>query len=265
MPSRQTHGNGIHTNHALAGADRFQRTLVLPTTLGGVIAIWCGWFVFARIERYEVSNSTRLEIDQGSFVVQSPTSGWVISTPLVLGQAVEAGDMLVQLDSNRQRLQLAEERARLAAINPERETHNKEAASLEQARLSEHEASGVAVKEALAHYHEVQVQARYVDDEAKRLKSLRANGLIPEREYAQGETEALRREAAPKLCKLPHRVSKASRRRETVIARRASTTSRLKSSPCKGRQQRSRQRSIVCGTTSSGRSSALQCVGGWQM
>jgi multidrug resistance efflux pump len=177
-------------------ADRFQRSTVFLLLSTGLLTIWCGWFFLARIERYEVSDVARLETDQGSYVLQSPTSGRVISTRLMLGQAVEAGDVLVQLDSNRERLQLAEERARLAALNPEREARNREAASLEQARLREHQATGVAVQEALAHYREAEALARYAESEAKRLKSLQANGLIPEREYAQGEAEALRRVAA---------------------------------------------------------------------
>jgi multidrug resistance efflux pump len=177
-------------------ADRFQRPLVFPLLLAGLLAIWCGWFFLARIERYEVSDVARLETDQGSYVLQSPTSGRVISTRLILGQAVEVGDVLVQLDSNREQLQLVEERARLDALNPEREAHDKEAASIEQARLREQHATGVAVQEALAHYREAEARARYAESEAKRLKSLQANGLIPEREYAQGEAEALRRVAA---------------------------------------------------------------------
>jgi multidrug resistance efflux pump len=183
-------------------ADRFQRTLVFPVIFGGLVAIWCGWFFLARIERYEVSNVARLETDQGSYVLQSPTSGRVTSIRLLLGQPVEAGDVLVQLDSNRERLQLAEERARLAALNPELEAHHKETGSLEQARLREHQATSVAVQEALAHYHEAEARARYATNEAKRLKSLRANGLIPEREYAQGDAEAMRREAASEGLKL---------------------------------------------------------------
>src|SRR5205814_10637482 len=105
---------------------------------------WCAWFFLSRVERYEVTDRARLEIGQAAHLQQAPASGRVISSRLVLGQAVEAGDVLAELDANPERLQIAEERTRLAALDPQRKALDEETASIEEARLREHQATGVA-------------------------------------------------------------------------------------------------------------------------
>ena len=47
--------------------------------------------------------------------MEAQVAGRVKATHLVLGQEVQGGDVLVELDVDAQRLQLEEERARLAA------------------------------------------------------------------------------------------------------------------------------------------------------
>jgi membrane fusion protein (multidrug efflux system) len=167
-----------------------------------LLAAWCAWFFLSRVERYEVTDRARLEIGQAAHLLQAPASGRVISSRLVLGQAVEAGDVLAELDANPDRLQIAEERTRLAALDPQRKALDEETASIEQARLREHQATGVAVEEARARYREAEAEARYAEREAERLKSLRASRLIPERDFVQGEAEALRRRAAAESLQL---------------------------------------------------------------
>jgi len=173
--------------------------------MGVVIALlfaWTGWFCLARVSCYEVSERARLEVDRAAHPVQAAVSGRIISSQLVLDQQVKAGDVVVQLDSDSYRLQLEEERARVAALSPQISAVQQEIKAAEQARATGYEASSAAFEQAQAQYREAEVLARFTEQEADRLKQLREQGLIAERDFMQGMTEAQRRKAAAQSLQL---------------------------------------------------------------
>jgi membrane fusion protein (multidrug efflux system) len=99
-------------------ADSFRRSvgglLLGAVLLGG----WTAWLFLARVSRYETTDSARLEVDRATHLLQAPYGGRVVASRLVLGRTVEAGEILVELDANPERLQMQEERARRKAIDP---------------------------------------------------------------------------------------------------------------------------------------------------
>src|SRR4051794_28960867 len=87
-----------------------------------VIAMLIGWTVWlfcARIAVSEVADSARLEVDGAVHSVQAVVSGRVVSARLSLGQRVQLGEVLVELDVATQRLQLQEAQAQLNALEPQ--------------------------------------------------------------------------------------------------------------------------------------------------
>ena len=82
-------------------------------------AAWTAWMVLARVAVVEATPSARLEVEQASHPIQTPVAGRVSRIDLHLGREVRAGDVLFELDADAQRLDLAQARARLAAIAPE--------------------------------------------------------------------------------------------------------------------------------------------------
>jgi len=85
--------------------------LAAATILGG----WALWFVAARVAIYETSEAARLEVGSGTYPIEAAAAGRVIKTNLTIGREVQAGEALVELESDSQKLQLIEEEARVAA------------------------------------------------------------------------------------------------------------------------------------------------------
>jgi len=161
-----------------------------------LLGAWLAWFFLGRVARYEVSNEARLEVDQAIYRLQTPVQGRVVTSHLVLGQEVQSGEILVELDSTTQRLELAEERARLAALLPQIAALMKEVEAIKHAIDQEKGASATALRQVQAQTREGEALARFAEEEAGRLSRLRTEGLIAERDFLQGTAEAERRRAA---------------------------------------------------------------------
>src|SRR5678815_3645777 len=69
------------------------RIFVAVVVLGG----WFVWAWQARVSLYEVANTARLEVEHAAYPIEAQVSGRVVNNNLVLGQRVQAGQ-LVELD-----------------------------------------------------------------------------------------------------------------------------------------------------------------------
>jgi membrane fusion protein (multidrug efflux system) len=128
--------------------------------------------------------------------MQATVSGRVVSSHLALGAEVHAGDILVELDSNPQRLQLMEQRARLAVIPTQIQALHAEVAAEEQARGAEQHATVTAHEQALAQIRGSEATARFAEEDSQRLAQMSAEGLLSERDSRRGKAEAQSRRAA---------------------------------------------------------------------
>jgi len=174
----------------LLDADRGR--LSLAGLLGGIALLggWTAWALLARVTLYEVTPAARLEVDRAIYPIQAPLLGRVSATTLAVGRAVQAGEVLVELDTSAERLQVSEERTRLAAIAPQIEALRGQIASEEKATTEEKQASQVAVEEARANARQAEAPATYNAAEIERLRQLHEGGLIPERDYQRGRADA---------------------------------------------------------------------------
>jgi multidrug resistance efflux pump len=177
-------------------ADGFGRSLLglLLTTI--LLGLWAAWFFLGRVDRYEVTDTARLEVERASTALQAPADGRVAASHLALGKEVKAGDVLLELDANGERLQLQEEQARLSSIPRQIDAQRAEMQSAEQARRDEQQASSAAVDQARAQQREVEANAQFAEQDTERLRLLRADGLIPERDYVRSRAEAQSRRAS---------------------------------------------------------------------
>jgi membrane fusion protein (multidrug efflux system) len=166
--------------------------------LGG----WVVWFLLARVARYEVTDTARLEVDRAVHRVDAPVAGRVVATHLVLSQEVQAGDVLVELDARGQRLQLAEDRSRLTALGPQLDAIRQEVAAEERALEESRGAARVALDEARAQQREAEAVAALAEQEAARADQLRAGGILSEVEQLRARASAKSRRAAAESLKL---------------------------------------------------------------
>jgi membrane fusion protein (multidrug efflux system) len=160
-----------------------------------LLAGWSSWFFRSQVDRFEVSDVARLEVERASHVLQSPVDGRVTVSRLALGREVAPDDVLLELDASAEHLQLQEEQVRLASIPAQVAALRAEIEAAEQARRDEQQASVAAGDQARAQHREADAGAQFAEQDADRLRRLRADGLIPERDYVRARAEAQSRRA----------------------------------------------------------------------
>ncbi|MCH9687312.1 MAG: HlyD family efflux transporter periplasmic adaptor subunit [Deltaproteobacteria bacterium] len=83
-----------------------------------MVTAWIAWLVLASVSVSVVSESARIE--QGSLhPVSVTTEGRIVALHLELGQQVDVGDVLVELDADVQRRDLARAEARVRIVQPQ--------------------------------------------------------------------------------------------------------------------------------------------------
>lgn len=195
------------------GSGRPIAGLVAAACLAGV---WASWSLLAHVTLYEVSTTARLEVEQAVTPIQAPLAGRVVTTRLTIGREVNAGDVLVELDSEAERLDLAQERARLEALAPQIRALRDQAAAEDAARGQEKTAARAAAEQALSGVREAEAPARFAEADEDRMRQLRAEGLIPERDYQRGQAEMQRARAAAESQRLAvSRLDQEQRTRES--------------------------------------------------
>jgi multidrug resistance efflux pump len=102
-----------------------------------LLALWVAWFFRARVAVYAVSEVADLEVDRAAHPVESQYSGRVVTSSLALDREVEAGEVLIALDADMQKLQLTEERTKLSAQGPQIQALEDQIAAEERASAQE--------------------------------------------------------------------------------------------------------------------------------
>ncbi len=183
-------------------ADGFRGVSLAFLIAGVLLSAWAAWFVLARIAVYEVTDRARVEVNQSVQPVDAWVAGRVVATHLDLGRNVHAGDVLVELDADAERLRLEEERTRLATLAPESSAVDAEIAAEQHALDAARRAAQVARDEARSQLAEAEAPALFAEEEAARLARLRADGLVPVVDELRARSEAQRRRAAVESLRL---------------------------------------------------------------
>jgi multidrug resistance efflux pump len=177
-------------------SDRFATVVAVVCSVLVLLAVWLGWFFFARVSLYAISQSARLEVNRAVHPVESPTSGRIVAVNLKLGEEVHQGDVLVELEAETEKLQLQEQQARFASLGPQLEKLYAELTTGEQAQQDQRAAAQAALDEVRARYDEADAAAAFARAEAERATKLHEQGLIAEADFQRTTTELRRRQAA---------------------------------------------------------------------
>jgi multidrug resistance efflux pump len=177
-------------------ADGFHRSLVGLLIAASLLIAWTVWFCLARVTLYEVTTTARLEVDRAAHPVAVPVAGRIVATHLMLGREVQAGDVLVELETNEQRLQIEEERTRLATLTAQLEGIHKELMAEEEAQRQERQTAQLRLDEARARHREAEVAARTAQEEAEIYMRVQERGLASRLDFLRVTSEAPKRRAA---------------------------------------------------------------------
>jgi multidrug resistance efflux pump len=182
--------------------DGSRRTILVG--LGGaiVLAAWCAWALFARVAVYESTPIARIEVEQASHAVQAPVGGRIVSSQVTLGREVVVGDVLYELDSAPQRLELAQASARLAAIGPELDAGKKELDAHAQAGVDSGQGINASVAEARAKTDEAKAAVKLAEEQLARAQRLRPEGLISQAELDKVVADLAQKRAAAEAVRI---------------------------------------------------------------
>jgi membrane fusion protein (multidrug efflux system) len=199
------------------------RTRAILLGAGILLGAWGAWFGLARLSVYVSSDTAELEVARATDPVDAPVSGRVIELNVQLDQQVKEGDVLAVLDSETQRLQLAEATARADGIVPQLAATRATLEAEQRALDDQGEQSHSAVDEARARLKETQVAAKMQTSEADRLEGLRARGAVSEIEAERARSLADQKNAQllalrSELSKLQHESHTNSDDRRTRIS-----------------------------------------------
>jgi multidrug resistance efflux pump len=172
--------------------------IMVFAVLGG----WGVWFMGARVAVYAVTLTARLEVDQAVHPIATPVAGRVVATHLVVGRAVQAGEVLAELDAEGPRLQHEEARVRLTALTAQRQARRQEILAEEAARQDERHAARVALAEAGARYREADIAAQAASERAAMFARLQARHLGSQLDLLNTRAEAEQRRAAAEALRL---------------------------------------------------------------
>jgi multidrug resistance efflux pump len=190
------------STHSLA-ADGFCYSLLGIILAAALLSAWATWFFTAQVTLYEVSAEARLEVSEAAHPVEAQVTGRVRATHLVLGQEVQNGDVLVELDGDAQRLQLKEERARLAALTSQPPKLYSEIGTEEAAKHEDQQAGRIELDQARARHREAKATMQLSVQEAKRTESLYArSAAAAELDVLRAKTEVRRNREATNILRL---------------------------------------------------------------
>jgi membrane fusion protein (multidrug efflux system) len=176
-------------------ADGSRRTFVLLGIISLLIVVWSTWLLKARVSVYASTGVARLEVSRENHPVDAPVVGRVSAAHLVAGQRVEAGDLLLELDANPERLERTEAMAKLAPSALQLRSLEDELNAEQRAIDVERRSAEAANTEARAKAQEISTGADLAVEEARRQSDLQKRGLVSELDALRGRKQAEERQS----------------------------------------------------------------------
>ena len=183
------------TTRALA-TDSPRGALLAWLLAGLALLAWLLWFTAGSVQVVELSRRARLEARAAPQPLTSDLSGRVLASRLQLGQRVQAGEVLVTLDSSRLALQWREERSRLDTVAPRLAALRDEIAASTAAMDRERQAAGAAQQAAQARLREQGSATAFATDNERRLQAEHRGGGVAEIDALRASADASRQRAA---------------------------------------------------------------------
>jgi len=170
------------------------RTLLAVGLL--VLVGWYFWATQARVTLYEVSSEARVELDAAAYPIQSPLLGRVVEVHLGVGQSVQRGDVLVEIDAAPEQLQMRRENVHAQGLDMEVTVLRSQVAAEQSARAEEQRTAQLSLAEADDRVREAEAASKYADTELSREQKMKEAGLVPPRDLERVDAEARRLHAA---------------------------------------------------------------------
>jgi membrane fusion protein (multidrug efflux system) len=197
-------------------ADSFRFSGFVLAIAGLLLAAWCGWFFLARVSLYELSESARVEVAAASHPVEAPVAARIVATHVTLGQHVDAGDLLLELEARTEALELEEERSTRAANQSELTELHQEIDSEREALARSTKAAQLELQESRAALREAEAATKFAEKNFSSIKLLNEQGLKSGNDLDKAESELEQAKAVEE----GRRVAVSRRDQELAVERR---------------------------------------------
>ena len=160
-----------------------RNSIVIGVTL--VLLAWVGNWAFGQWAKITETDA-RITTDQIS--VSSRVSGWVTELPVIEGDRIVVGDLLIAIDARDATLKLDELDARLLAIGARRAQISAETAMVDAQTKSRQEAAASRVRAARAAVKASDEQRALARTDFERIKSLSGTRVVSQRRLDQARS-----------------------------------------------------------------------------
>ncbi|MCZ6593261.1 MAG: HlyD family secretion protein [Alphaproteobacteria bacterium] len=154
-----------------------------------VLLAWAGNWAFSQWAKITETDA-RITTDQIS--VSSRVSGWVTELPIIEGDQIAVGDLLVAIDARDAKLKLDELDARLLAIGAQRAQISAETTMVDAQTRSRKEAAASRVRAARAAVKASDQQRDLARTDFERIKSLTRTRVVSQQRLDQAHAELSR-------------------------------------------------------------------------
>lgn len=155
-----------------------------------LFSLWGWWFCFATVGVYEVSDGSQIEVSQEIHPVEVEVGGRILSSSLVLGKKVQAGDLLLEIDDSEPRLELNEMQAKLTGVGPQLEHLYQEIDNLRSALQHETDELTQAWHEAESLSRQAESRAGFANHQAEQDRELYSIGTLSRTEMDRAASNA---------------------------------------------------------------------------
>lgn len=163
-------------------------------SLGAItlLVLWGLWFFASEVDVSEVSRQARIEVGASAHAVSPALSGTVLHNHLVLGQSVQAGDVLMTLEASAENLRLSEAQAQWEAIAPRIHSLNREIEALARAGDEDLRTARAATQGAEARAREARTAAEQAKAQAWRITEQGRSGFVSDAATQRAQAESQR-------------------------------------------------------------------------
>jgi membrane fusion protein (multidrug efflux system) len=158
--------------------------------LGALLVGWVLWFVLGRVGVYETTEKARLEVANRVHGVSAPVGGRIVETRLALGQDLAAGEVIVRLDSETERLAVAEKRAQAASISDLLGSLEQEIRAEQEADVAQRQARVAAAKEGRAEVEKESARARLARVQLEAARQLLSRNTLSREDFIRARSES---------------------------------------------------------------------------
>jgi membrane fusion protein (multidrug efflux system) len=155
-----------------------------------VLLLWASWFVFGRVTVYEVTDKGRLEVKSTAHAVAALLPGQIVETHLAIGREVQAGEVLVVLDAEAERLAIRERETRREGLQARLQALRQEIRAEREAMEVQREARAAALEASRGQVAAAESRAAYAAHQLDILSQLRARRAVATEEVRKASAEA---------------------------------------------------------------------------